>query len=138
MFIFFYLHSYSKNIYQFVPKHTLIVADNNRFFLNVGQSAHAITIHNKSFKVKMLKQFQRYIRVNMYRNLLTHGTSNSKQKSIINMIILYYSSSDWSRKLYDMAKKRHVSEGLDRIFYIFGKPYFSFKCYEKIRDEHTP
>lgn len=58
----------------------------------------------------------------MYRNLLTNGTSNSKQKSFINMIILYYSSSDWSRKLYDMAKKRHVSEGLNRIFYFFGKP----------------
>lgn len=52
----------------------------------------------------------------MYRNLLTNGTSNSKQKSFINMIILYYSSSDWSRKLYDMAKKRHVSEGLNRYF----------------------
>lgn len=51
----------------------------------------------------------------MYRNLLTRGTSNSKQKSIINMIILYYSSSDWSRKLYDMAKKRHVSEGLTYV-----------------------
>lgn len=68
---------------------------------------------------------------------MAHGTSNSKQKSIINMIILYYSSSDWSRKLYDMAKKRHVSEGLNRIFN-FGKTYFSFKGYEKIRDEHTP
>lgn len=47
---------------------------------------------------------------------MAHGTSNSKQKSIINMIILYYSSSDWSRKLYDMAKK--VMSPRDLIEYL--------------------
>lgn len=40
-------------------------------FFNFEQSALAITIHNKSFKEPMLKQFKMYIRVYMFRNILT-------------------------------------------------------------------